>query len=64
VLKTPIDDITLTDGSKYIGQADATTKSIPHGFGVYTTVIKGGVTTTYMGQWVDGIPSGWGVAIQ
>jgi hypothetical protein len=52
--------MTLKDSSVYTGQGDIKTK-VANGFGVYTSSDK---SITYMGQWVAGVPSGWGVMIR
>lgn len=63
VLKTDYIDIDLKDDSKYYGQAD-TAKTTAVGFGYYQPKTENDIINTYLGQWVAGVPSGWGLFIQ
>lgn len=56
--KTANNVFTLKDSTKYTGQGVVKSKTAV-GFGYYQ---KG--DNTYMGQWIAGLPAGWGLFIQ
>jgi hypothetical protein len=69
VLKTDYVDLSLKDGTKYYGQivvdkSKASDETTAVGFGYYQPKSVSGNTNTYLGQWVAGIPSGWGLLVQ
>ena len=56
----------MKNGETYIGQGDLTDKTniTAHGFGMTSRTDSNGIVTTYMGQWLNGTPTGWGMVIQ